>query len=200
MSSVTVLLTASASEMYLAPSAPSKLTSVGKRSLYSTASRTHKRLGHSAHPRLAQPHTHTHTYTLPVHLHPQRRFCSLFSHCRSTLSRRRFPLICSHASLAILLLILLTLPITNTFLHLCLSSPSHKSHTFDHPSLPTNPLICSCSCDLNHLVASPRYWPCLEFELDAVACRGLEHFFGGIVEVVVLDAVSGGGGKGEKVS
>ena len=107
-------------------------------SLYSTGfkrSRTHKRLGRSAHPRLAQPHTHTHTYihTIPVHLHPQRRFCSLFSHCRSTLSRRRFPLICSHASLAILLLILLTLPITNTFLHLCLSSPSHKSHTFDHP-------------------------------------------------------------------
>ena len=49
-------------------------------------------------------------------------------------------------------------------------------------------------------MASPRYWPCLEFELDAVACRGLEHFFGGIVEVVVLDAVRGGGGKGEKVS
>ena len=49
-------------------------------------------------------------------------------------------------------------------------------------------------------MASPRYWPCLEFELDAVACRGLEHFFGGIVEVVVMDAVRGGGGKGEKVS
>ena len=50
-----------------------------------------------------------------------------------------------------------------------------------------------------NVLASPN-WPHLEF--DAVACQGHEHFFGGIVEVVVLDAVmkEGKKRKAEKVS
>ena len=179
-----------------------------KISLYSTGSTARARTNGSVAAHipdwLNRTRTHTHTYTLYLFtcIHNVA-----FAHCSHTADPR------FHDAAFRSFALMPRLPSSCSFFSHCLSqTPSSifacpalltKSHTPSlsiTPSLPTNPLICSCSCDLNHLVASPRYWPCLEFELDAVACRGLEHFFGGIVEVVVLDAVSGGGGKGEKVS
>ena len=39
---------------------------------------------------------------------------------------------------------------------------------------------------------------CLEVEIDVAACCGLEHLIGGIVEVVVVEAVRGGGKWGRE--
>ena len=102
------------------------------------------------------------------------------------------------------------LPSSCSFSSHCLSQT--PSSVFACPALLTNhtlsitqacPPIPSYVLVLVSLSPLPRRWIAKTrraFELDAVACRGLEYFFGVIVEVVVLDAVRGGGGKGEKVS
>ena len=98
-------------------------------SLYSTGfkrSRTHKRLGRSAHPRLAQPHTHTHTYTLPVTcIHNVA-----FAHCSHTADPR------FHDAAFRSFALMPRLPSSCSFFSHCLSQT--PSSIFACPALLTN--------------------------------------------------------------